>query len=500
MALSTRESPDHRRPRVMGRAGIAAVKAEPGADGVGRVLYPGFHSGFHPIFRTMFRRVFALCLLALFAAAASAEDQAVAGAGFDVERYRLQLRPDIQAGTLSGQMLIFAKARRDGLEAVVFDAGELEIAHVREDGDDLAFTREGSQLRIRLPKPARAGTRLRFEIAYSGRPKHGLQFHPQRRELYTIFSTSQWMVCVDAPAERAAFELVLILPRDLRVAANGRAFPARDIEGGLRAHRWRQSEPMPSFLYGFAAAPYHEAVERQGGTRLHYLSIDLDRERLLKTFADTRDMLRFFEHRAGFPYRGDYAQVLVARTVGQEMAGLAAISEEYGAKVLDDPQNRALLAHELAHQWWGAALTCRDWGHFWLNEGFANFMAAAWLEHRFGEAAYRAQVEGWERRVQRLRTESVDHPLVYARWFRPTSNDRAVVYQKGAYALHLLRLRLGEDRFWRGIRAYTRAHRGGSVTTEDFRRAMERASGENLADFFAEWVEGSSAREASPGG
>ena len=202
------------------------------------------------------------------------------------------------------------------------------------------------------------------------------------------------------------------------------------------------------------------------------------------------DMLRFFERRAGFAYRGDYAQALVASTVGQEMAGLAVVSERYGAKVLEDPQNRALLAHELAHQWWGVSVTCHDWGHFWLNEGFANFMAAAWLEHRFGEEAYREQVEGWERRLQRLRDDNADRSLVYARWYRPTANDRAVVYQKGAYVLHRLRQHLGERDFWRGIRAYTRAYRGRSVVTADFRRVMEKTSGRDLGDFFAEWVDG----------
>ena len=417
---------------------------------------------------------------------------AAAGAGVDVERYVVQLRPDLDSGRLSARQRIVARVLEDGLRAVEFDAGDLDVQSVSRDGDALAFTREERRLRIQLAAPARAGERLELGIIYTGQPKHGLQFHPARRELYTIFSTSQWMICVDAPSERAALDLELILPRDLRVAANGRQTQVRDVQGdaGLRAHRWLQAAPVPSFTYGFAAAPYHESVERLSGVRLRYLSIEQDVPRLSQTFADTRDMLRFFERRAGFAYRGDYAQALVASTVGQEMAGLAVVSERYGAKVLEDPQNRALLAHELAHQWWGVSVTCHDWGHFWLNEGFANFMAAAWLEHRFGEEAYREQVEGWERRLQRLRDDNADRSLVYARWYRPTANDRAVVYQKGAYVLHRLRQHLGERDFWRGIRAYTRAYRGRSVVTADFRRVMEKTSGRDLGDFFAEWVDG----------
>jgi aminopeptidase N len=92
--------------------------------------------------------------------------------------------------------------------------------------------------------------------------------------------------------------------------------------------------------------------------------------------------------------------------------------------------------------------------------------------------------------LQRLRADGADRSLVYARWFRPSGDDRAVVYQKGAFVLHQLRLHLGERAFWQGIRAYTRAHRDSSVTTSDFRRAMERSSGRDLGPFFAEWVEG----------
>jgi len=453
---------------------------------------------FDMIARTLLAAWLALALPCAAVASSDAEPPAPAGAGVDVERYVLQLRPDLDSGRLSARQRIVARVLEDGLRAVEFDAGDLEVRSVSHGGESLEFVRQQRRLRILLSSPVRAGERLELDLSYIGEPKHGLQFHPARREMYTIFSTSQWMVCVDAPAERAALDLELILPRDLRVAASGRPSRVREVEGedGLRAHRWLQAEAVPSFVYGFAAAPYREVEERASGVRLRYLSIDQDEMRLSRTFADTRDMLRFFERRAGFSYRGDYAQVLVASTVGQEMAGLAVVSEAYGAKVLDDPQNRALLAHELAHQWWGVSVTCRDWGHFWLNEGFANFMAAAWLEHRFGAQAYRDQVEGWERRIERLRNEGADRSVVYARWFRPSANDRAVVYQKGAYVLHRLRLHLGERDFWRGIRAYTRAHRGRSVVTADFRRAMEQTSGRDLGDFFAEWVDGPAAVDA----
>ncbi len=175
------------------------------------------------------------------------------------------------------------------------------------------------------------------------------------------------------------------------------------------------------------------------------------------------------------------------KTVGQELAGFSLLSEAYGADVLQDAKNEGLIAHEAAHQWWGIGTTCRDWGHFWLNEGFATFMAAAYLEHRFGREQYLKAVTRWRERTARLIAEGKNHALVYEQW-KPGGDDRAVVYQRGAYVLHRLREKLGEEPFWRGIRYYTREYRGRSVVTADFQRVMEKASGQDLGDFFRQQV------------
>jgi aminopeptidase N len=155
---------------------------------------------------------------------------------------------------------------------------------------------------------------------------------------------------------------------------------------------------------------------------------------------------------------------------------------------LADPHDVWLEAHEFAHQWWGNGVTCRDWNHFWLNEGLATFMADAYKEHRLGRAAYQTEIEASHARYERVRAAGHDRALVFPDWLHPSADDRVLVYHKGAYVLHLLRERLGERRFWAGIRAYTRAYMGKSVTTADFQKAMERASGADLSDFFSQWV------------
>ena len=223
--------------------------------------------------------------------------------------------------------------------------------------------------------------------------------------------------------------------------------------------------------------------------RLRYLGSGFSPAQLQRVFADSADMMRFFEERAGVPF-GDpaYTQVLVANTVGQEMSGFSVMSEAYGRAVLDDPQAASLAAHELAHQWWGNSVTCAAWTHMWLNEGFATFMAAAYIEQRFGREQYERILTGWRSRYQAVREAGHDRSLVFTEWNRPTADDRTLVYQKGAYVLHLLREALGARLFWAAIRDYTRKHAGRSVTTVDFQQAMERSTGRDLSAFFKTWV------------
>ena len=246
---------------------------------------------------------------------------------------------------------------------------------------------------------------------------------------------------------------------------------------------------MPSYLYGFAAGPFARVQFDANGIHHEWLGDGFDDAQLRHIFADTPAMLAFFADKAGvaYPHR-TYSQALVADTVGQELAGMAVVSEVYGREVLDDETREGLIAHEAAHQWWGNGVTNLDWRQFWLNEGITSFMAAAWMQHRFGDATYDAQVERWRVRVEKLRADGKDKPLVFPDWNKPGSDDRAVVYTKGAYAMHLLRVQLGEDAFWRGLRDYTRTHFGKSVTTADLQAAMERSSGRDLSAFFREWA------------
>jgi aminopeptidase N len=432
----------------------------------------------------------ALSLLSLPWARTVHAEEPVSQRTFEVIHFTARLDPNLQAKTLRGIEKIGLVPTATGIRDIAFDAGGLVIDEVRRQGKKLTFEKTGTRLDIRLPGIAAVGKRIDIDIEYHGAPSAGLEFHPEADELYTIFSTSEWLVCLDSPEQRATLDLSVALPADFKATGNGRLVSKTRLSGDRELYRWRQDEPVPSFVYGFAAGKFNEASTRADGIELRFLSHDLQPDQLQKLFADTGDVLKFFGDRAGIPYRGKYDQALVTRTIGQELAGFALLSEAYGRDVLEKPVAEDLLAHEAAHQWWGIMVTCRSWNDFWLNEGFADFMAAAYIQHRFGDAAYREIVERWHQRVERLVAAGKDHSLVYPQWNHPSRDDRAVVYQKGAYVLHLLREQMGERDFWNGIRSYTQEFRGRSVTTADFKSAMERSSGRNLDGFFRQWVTG----------
>jgi aminopeptidase N len=205
-------------------------------------------------------------------------------------------------------------------------------------------------------------------------------------------------------------------------------------------------------------------------------------------------MLQFFEQKAGvsFPQRR-YVQLHVAGSAAQEAINFSVLGDDVLAPMQTTPEEDWAIAHELAHQWWGNGVTNESWSHFWLNEGIGTFMTAAYLEHRFGREEYLRQIAAAKAKYDALRAAGKDKPLVFEIWSNPSADDRSIVYDKGAYVTHLLREELGEASFWAGIARYTQRYWGQSVTTEDFRAALEEESGRDLEAFFARWVYGGGA-------
>jgi aminopeptidase N len=409
----------------------------------------------------------------------------VHAAPLDVLHYEATVEPDIAGKSLKGTVRI--RFTTDAPEAE-FNCGDLAIDSVRLADAPLKYSVLDHRLRVSLPANPRARTR-EIEIEFHGTPKYGIRFFPDRQQVYTIFSTSQWMVCVDDPADKATLSLKLILPANLTPVANGQLISRRDLPNNRQVFEWQQRAPIPTYIFGFAAGPFHVVKEKRGNVELQYFATNYNDDDLRRIFRDTADMLTFFEAHAGVKYADrTYTQVLAAGGVEQEMSSFTALRETYGKDVLANEQDIWLGAHEFAHQWWGNMVTCRDWNHFWLNEGIASFIATAYLEHRFGRAAYLHEIETYRANYEKVKAAGKDKSLVFPNWLNPTREDRTLVYDKGAYVLHLLREEMGERAFWNGLKLFTQRSFGKSVVTSDFVSAMEEANGKSLKDFFAKWV------------
>jgi aminopeptidase N len=406
---------------------------------------------------------------------------------FHVEHYGVTLEVDLERRAVRGVEQVRFVVAADARVTLVLDTGALDIDAVREAGFERTFAKRGAQLFVELPAATESARNV--EIRYHGAPPRGVRFLPQSTQVSTAFATSQWLPCVDAPDERATFELTLIAPHGTEVAASGRLLGSEDTSDGLMT-RWSLEQPAPSYLYGFALGRFVVVQDTSGRVALRYLAPRSFAAKDVKhIFADTRDMLEFFESKAGVSYpHSAYTQVLLEQGSGQEMAGMSVMGTSYGTRVLEDSTDLWLGAHELAHEWWGNGVTNASWQHFWLNEGIATFMTAAYLEHRFGHDAYIKQIDGARAKYEALAAAGKDHALVFDDWSSPSADDRSIVYDKGAYVLHRLREEIGDDAFWIGLRRYTTSNWGRSVTTPDLQAAMEQAASRDLQAFFARWV------------
>ncbi len=438
-------------------------------------------------------------LAVLLALAGPVRAEAAPGEGFDVVGYDLFLSPDVQTGTVVGRETITLRILDQGLQRLAFSGNALVIDSASVDGAPVTVRSEETALGVDLQQPLAKGTRLKLTLTYHGQPRRGLVRSPNA--LHTRYFACDWMVCAqDQFGDKAAFRLELRIPAGLEALAVGRRVARRAGAEGGEIQTWRTPRPYPAYLFGFAMGRFARAEDRVGSTRLSYLSDVASPAELKRRFAGTAEMVRFLSDKAGARLPADdYGQLLVAGDEAQEQATYAVLGVEALPAKADDPAEDWAIVHELAHQWWGNLVTCASLRDFWLNEGITTFMTAAWKEHRYGRAAYDAELAVARRRLDKARTAGFDKPLAWDGAYPSLGVRRAIQYSKGALFMDHLRGALGEKAFWAGLRRYTRAHAGGVVTSLDLQKAMEASSGRDLGPLFAEWVFGSATPATAAG-
>jgi aminopeptidase N len=428
---------------------------------------------------------------------------------YHLEHVRLDLDVDPARRSLRGRANLRFAPLHDGLRWADFDlAAPLHVDAVTDlTGRALRFERHGDGMRIDLGRPGRAGHACHVVITYSGRPLRGLYFtapdadHPRRP--VGAWSQGQdedskhWFPCFDSPHDKFTSEIVATVPAPFTAIANGRLLattPAR--RGRATTFHWREDFPHPAYLVSIVVGEYVEVRDEAAGVPLSYYVHPRDRAAVARTFGNTPKMLTLFNTLIGYPYPYEkYAQTVVAEFIfgGMENVSATTLTD---AVLLDaaaalDFDCDGLIAHELAHQWWGNLLTCKEWSHAWLNEGFATYFEALWVEHHRGRDWFLFEVEQFEREYLREDEERYRRPLVERRYTKPIEIFDRHLYQKGALVLHMLRHELGDTLFWKAIRHYARKHQFQNVETADLKIAIEEATGSHLDAFFDQWVYGS---------
>ncbi|HKS30454.1 MAG TPA: M1 family aminopeptidase [Pyrinomonadaceae bacterium] len=411
----------------------------------------------------------------------------------DVLHYDASLEPSLQEQTIAGEVSISFVNRVESLSELSLDAQELQVEEVRDGRETLKFEAREGKLFIQFPRALSSGETRVLKIRYRAKPTRGLRFYADH--LYAAYNTPRWMVCNFDPGDKATLDLKLILPDDFRMVANGEPVEKKSLGQNRTEHVWAERASVPPFVFGFAAGQFQEVTRQAGNVQLLFMARSLyTPSEIERIFADTSDILAFFEERAGVRYPlKRYTQVLASGGVAQEMSAFTVMRENYGRDVLAEPRENWLIAHELAHQWWGIRITCAGWADFWLNEGFAEFMMSAYRERRFGQEEYDRDM--WLARAgyERIRTAGKDRQLAFRSPIPESQAGGPIVYDKGALVLNLLRYEIGEKAFWRGVRLYTTRGFNRSVTTRDLQKAMEEASRKQLSRFFEQWIYGASA-------
>jgi len=426
--------------------------------------------------------------------------------GIDVLHYEFRVDfpdrafPDTVRFVATTTALRSAAARALSLDLVA----DMRVDSTLVNGVRADFTRPTDSVRVALPATNTTRDTIRVAVFYRGLPVDGLITRRDSTNGWTAFGDNfpdrarQWLATIDHPSDKALVDWIVRAPATHRVIANGELIEESPDAGvnGVRMVRthWRTARPIYTAVMVIGVAPF--AVLELGATacglselpgcvRQSVWTTPAQRGVVPGNFARAGDIVSLFSRLVG-PYPYEKLAHVSSSTRYGGMENAAAIF--YAAQLFrPGSPNEGLIAHETAHQWFGDAVTTREWPHVWLSEGFATYFAALWTEHAHGDSAFRAD-------MATMRAQVLKAPITVEKAVIDEGLDdlrrvlNSNVYQKAGFVLHMLRREIGDSSFYRGIRRYYATYRHGNALTDDLQREFERTSGRNLQWFFDQWM------------
>lgn len=374
------------------------------------------------------------------------------------------------------------------------DAKGMRVASVTLDGATVRFTHADSVLLVPLGTTIAPQRRMRLVVRYGGVPANGLRIGKNRHGDRTFFSDNwpdrarHWLPTIDHPYDKATSEFIVTAPSHYQVVSNGLQVEATDLSGNRRRTHWRNSVPIAPWLYVLGVSRFAmERVDTFDGKAIETWVYPQDREAGFAAFATpTKQALAFYSDYVG-PFAYERLANIQASSVAGGMEAASAILYNESA-VAGGIRWRNVIIHEVAHQWFGNAVTESDWDDVWLSEGFATYFTLLFIEHAYGRDEFLRGLEASRRTVMSFAAANPGYTIIHQNLRRMDQVTSSHTYQKGSWILHMLRGVVGDAAFQRGIRAYYQRHYNANATTADFRRAMEEATGRDLSWFFEQWL------------
>jgi len=393
---------------------------------------------------------------------------------------------------------------KDSLSQIDLDFGKLPLDAVTVDNRSASYTRSAGLISIKLSQRVRQGTSLLVAVSYHGKPKDGLVLTLDKSGKPSAVGDNwpnrshHWFPCLDHPSAKATVTFSITAPTNDLVVANGKLDRVENSSSTTRTWTYTESVPIPTYCMIIAIGDFALVEPPAETTLLAYYVPQTDRAYAMQGFAPANPSLKFFSQTvAPYPYEKLALIIGATRFGGMENSSAIVFQSTLFNPRAEPLSNvfkireglRDVIAHEIAHQWFGDSVTEATWSDLWLSEGFADYFAGLFIQHYEGEPDF-----------QRYMKNLADTYFNYEKNTRTPIHDtntedlfkllNANNYQKGAWVLHMLRAELGDAQFFSGIRIYYDAHKNATATSEDLRAAFEKVSGRDLKDFFARWIYG----------
>ena len=421
-----------------------------------------------------------------------------------VEHIFLDLTLDIPNQSYEGTCVTRLNPIRDGIDRLTLDGVNLDIQSVKVANVEQPFDYDGEQLHIRLKQPTKIGSVIELAIAYQvEKPQRGIYFvapdkhYPAKPiQVWTQGEDEDsrfWFPCFDYPGQLATSEIRVNVPQPLMAISNGELI-GTETKGDRKVYHWLQKQVHPSYLVTLAIGDFAELKDEWQGKPVTYYVEKGREEQARLSMGKTPRMIEFFSQKYGYPYPyPKYAQVCVDDFIfgGMENTSTTLLTDRClldERAAIDNRSTESLVAHELAHQWFGDLVVIKHWSHAWIKEGMASYAEVLWFEQEYGldDAAYYLLGEArsyLDEDASRYRRPLVTH--VYREAIE--LYDRHI-YEKGACVYHMIRAELGDDLFWKSIATFLADNAHKTVETVDLLRAIEKATGRNLMFLFDQYV------------